>query len=84
LKGQIESNWMHTKNSFLPRWTSKHRGVKFESLGVAKMECLKMDECGGVTLTGNKYELRKGNVGRPSFEKEESWIKSGIIYKSLY
>ena len=77
LEDKVESDWFHLKNSFLLGWTTQKRGVKFNSLAVAKEECLKIDECRGVTFTENKYELRKGIEVRQSEDNEQSWIKPG-------
>ena len=81
LTDKIGSNWIYRNNTYLPGYTSKHQGIKFDSLDVAKNECLKTDDCGGIILSGEKYELRKGTEASPS-DKEESWVKPGTVHKS--
>jgi len=54
----------------------------FDSVDDAKAECLKVSDCGGITVypNGKKAELRKATKGTPSPKGETSMLKTCFEY----
>ena len=70
------SSWLHVSDAYIQ---NRVAGIpRFDSLDPAKVECLKIADCGGITLENNMYELRKGNKFIQSPAKEESWLKPSL------
>ena len=50
---------------------------EINNLDEAQKKCVSNRKCGGITLSGNKYELRVGKEFQNSPGDEISWLKKG-------
>ena len=67
--------WEKREDKYI-RWWPVGGQQRFDSLTEAKQECLKIENCGGITLDKGFYEPRRGPEIKDSTSREISWIRT--------